>query len=138
MNCLNEEECANWLETHLHPAGLKCPCCGEVEKRIARHTRYWVAYRCKSCDRYYSLLTDMVFEKTRQPPSKIVLMRHHYQNCLRQMIPLILTLFFLCFCGAVASNGAADKRTSATPLRWTPLSLFASSAFQADLSRPAP
>jgi len=71
---LNEEECANWLETHLHPAGLKCPRCGEVEKRIARHTRYWIAYRCKSCGRYYSLLTDTVFEKTRQPPSKIVML----------------------------------------------------------------
>ncbi|MEW6209591.1 MAG: transposase [Acidobacteriota bacterium] len=71
---LDEEECANWLEKHLHPAGLKCPRCGDVEKRIAQRGRYWVAYRCKSCDRYYSLLTGTVFEKTRQPPSKIVML----------------------------------------------------------------
>jgi transposase-like protein len=70
---LDEEECAQWLEKHLHPAGLKCPRCGDVEKRIAQRTGYWIAYRCKACDRYYSMLTDTVFEKTRQPPSKIVM-----------------------------------------------------------------
>jgi len=70
---LDEEECAKWLEMHLHPAGLKCPRCGETEKRIAQRNGYWTAYRCKACDRYFSLLTQTVFEKTRQPPSKVVL-----------------------------------------------------------------
>jgi transposase-like protein len=71
---LDEEDCARWLEKHLHPAGLKCPRCGKVDKRIAQRNGLWIAYRCKSCDRYYSLLTDTVFEKTRQPPSKIVML----------------------------------------------------------------
>ena len=70
---LDDEECAKWLEKHLHPSGLKCPDCGDAQKRIAQRNHHWIAYRCKSCDRYYSLLTDTVFEKTRQPPSKIVM-----------------------------------------------------------------
>src|SRR5215207_5544793 len=70
---LDEDGCARWLEKHLHPDGLKCPRCGQIEKRIAQRHGYWIAYRCKSCDRYYSLLTQTVFEKTRQPPSKIVM-----------------------------------------------------------------
>jgi transposase-like protein len=70
---LDEEECIKWLEKHLHPAGLKCPRCGEIEKRIAQRHGHWTAYRCKACDRYYSLLTATVFEKTRQPPSKVAL-----------------------------------------------------------------
>jgi transposase-like protein len=70
---LDEEECAKWLEKHLHPAGLKCPRCGDTKKRIAQRHGDWIAYRCQSCDRYYSLLTDTVFEKTRQSPSKIVM-----------------------------------------------------------------
>jgi transposase-like protein len=70
---LDEDECARWLEKLLHPTGLQCPRCGQSHKRIAQHNGYWTAYRCKSCDRYYSLLTGTVFEKTRQKPSKIVL-----------------------------------------------------------------
>ena len=71
---LDEDECSKWLEKHLHPTGLKCPRCGAIEKRIAQRNGYWTAYRCKMCDRYYSLLTETVFEKTPQPPSKIVLL----------------------------------------------------------------
>jgi transposase-like protein len=70
---LDEEECARWLEKYLHPTGLQCPRCAGTEKRIAQRNGYWTAYRCKACDRYYSLLTRTVFEKTRQPPSKVVL-----------------------------------------------------------------
>lgn len=70
---LDKDECAKWLEKFLHPAGLQCPRCGGTEKRIAQQNGYWTAYRCKACDRYYSLLTATVFEKTRQKPSKVVL-----------------------------------------------------------------
>jgi transposase-like protein len=70
---LDENECAKWLEKYLHPDGLQCPRCGGTEKRIAQRNGYWTAYRCKGCDRYYSLLTRTVFEKTRQRPSKVVL-----------------------------------------------------------------
>jgi hypothetical protein len=32
------------------------------------------AYRCKQCDRYYTILTGTVFAKTHQPPQKLVLL----------------------------------------------------------------
>jgi len=73
---LDEDECLRWLERHLHPEGLQCPRCGSTERRLTQRNGVdglWRAYRCKVCDRYYTILTDTVFEKTHQPPSKIVL-----------------------------------------------------------------
>lgn len=70
---LDEQACLEWLERYLHPDGLKCPRCGTVERRLAKRVGVLNAYRCQSCDRYHSILTGTVFEKTRQPPSKIVL-----------------------------------------------------------------
>ncbi len=70
---LNETECAKWLESHLHPNGLSCPRCGSGHRRVAQRNGYWTAYRCEACDRYHSILTGTVFEKTRQPPSKVVM-----------------------------------------------------------------
>jgi transposase-like protein len=70
---LDEDECSKWLERRLHPDGLKCPRCGSSERRVAQRNGPWTAYRCKACDRYHSILTGTVFEKTRQPPSKVVL-----------------------------------------------------------------
>src|SRR3954453_3514589 len=44
------------------------------ERRVAQHNGLWSAYRCKACDRYHTILTGTVFEKTRQEaPSKVVL-----------------------------------------------------------------
>ena len=70
---LDEQASLAWLERHLHPDGLKCPQCGSVERRPARHIGVMTAYRCKQCDHCHSILTGTIFEKTRQPPSKIVL-----------------------------------------------------------------
>lgn len=70
---LDEDECLKWLERYLHPSGLKCPRCGSRERRVAQRNGLWIAYRCKACDRYHTILTATVFEKTRQSPSKIVL-----------------------------------------------------------------
>lgn len=71
---LDERASLAWLERHLHPDGLKCPRCGSVERRVARRLGVLSAYRCKACDRYHSILTGTVFGKTRQPPSKLVLL----------------------------------------------------------------
>jgi len=71
---LDEHASFQWLERYLHPDGLKCPRCGSLERRKARRTGAMTAYRCKACDCYHSILTDTVFEKTRQPPSKLVLL----------------------------------------------------------------
>jgi transposase len=44
------------------------------ERRVAQHNGLWSAYRCKACDRYHTILTGTVFEKTRQEASsKVVL-----------------------------------------------------------------
>jgi len=71
---LDEQASVDWLARYLHPEGLKCPRCGSSQRRVARQLGALTAYRCKACDRYHSILTGTVFEKTRQPPSKIVLL----------------------------------------------------------------
>ena len=71
---LDEQACLNWLENSLHPEGLRCPRCGQAERRRARQQGAIPSFRCKGCDRYYTALTGTIFEKTRQPPSTLVLM----------------------------------------------------------------
>lgn len=71
---LDEQACLNWLEQNLHPDGLRCPRCGQVERRRARKEGAIPSFRCKDCDRYYTALTGTLFEKTRQPPSTLVLL----------------------------------------------------------------
>ncbi len=71
---LDEQACLDWLGQQLHPQGLHCPRCGQTERRRARKMATIPAFRCKGCDRYYTTLSGTIFAKTRQPPSKIVLM----------------------------------------------------------------
>src|SRR5437867_4391395 len=70
---LDEDACLHWLERHLHPGGLHCPRCGAHERRIALRPAAFPAYRCKQCDRFYTVLTGTCFTKTRQTPAKLVL-----------------------------------------------------------------
>lgn len=71
---LDEHACTEWLERHLHPHGLRCPRCSASERRVARRGGPFLGFRCSRCDRYYTLLTGTAFEKTRQRPSKLVLL----------------------------------------------------------------
>jgi|SRR5579885_27903 transposase-like protein len=71
---LHEEACLHWLEQRLHPDGLRCPHCHASERRVAQQNGSWTAWRCKRCDRYYTLLSGTIFARTRQPPSKLVLL----------------------------------------------------------------
>lgn len=71
---LDEQACLNWLEQNLHPEGLKCPRCGQCERRRARPAGAIPSFRCKGCDRYYTALTGTIFAKTRQSPSTLVLL----------------------------------------------------------------
>jgi transposase-like protein len=71
---LSEIECVKWLEEQLHPQGFMCPHCGSSERRLFREQGYFAAYRCRGCDGYYTLLSGTVFQKTRQPPCKLVLL----------------------------------------------------------------
>jgi transposase-like protein len=70
---LNNVACLEWLERHLHPEGIRCPRCGASERRAARRGAAFPAYRCKECDRFYTVLTGTSFAKTRQTPAKLVL-----------------------------------------------------------------
>jgi transposase-like protein len=71
---LDEDACLSWLEKHLHPQGLQCPNCGSQNRRRAKQGGAIPAFRCKECDRYHTILTGTVFERTQQKPSTLVLM----------------------------------------------------------------
>jgi transposase-like protein len=71
---LDASICKIWLERHLHPDGFVCPHCGSTNRRLFRQQKHFPAYRCRDCDRYYTLLTGTAFEKTRQPPATLVLL----------------------------------------------------------------
>jgi transposase-like protein len=69
---MDEQACLNWLERHLHPTGWVCPHCGSPERRFFR-AQAFPAYRCRACDGYYTVVTNTVFEATRQRPATVVL-----------------------------------------------------------------
>jgi transposase-like protein len=71
---LDDSICLIWLERHLHPDGFACPHCHSPERRLFRQQGDFPAYRCRACDGYYTLLTNTVFEKTRQRPATLVLL----------------------------------------------------------------
>jgi transposase-like protein len=72
---LDDRICLIWLERHLHPEGFACPHCQRPERRLFRQQGDFPAYRCHACDGYSTLLTHTVFEKTRQRPATLVLLR---------------------------------------------------------------
>lgn len=63
-----------WLERHLHPDGFVCPHCGSAERRLFRKQGHYDAYRCRSCDGYYTLLSGTAFEGSRKRPAVLVLL----------------------------------------------------------------
>jgi transposase-like protein len=71
---LDASICMIWLERHLHPDGFTCPQCGSSNRRQFRQQKHFLAYRCRDCDGYYTLLTGTAFEKTRQSPATLVLL----------------------------------------------------------------
>jgi transposase-like protein len=73
---LDDRICLIWLERHLHPGGFACPHGHRPERRLFRQQGHFPAYRCRTCDGYYTLLTNTVFEKTRQRPATLVLLLH--------------------------------------------------------------
>ena len=71
---LDDAKCAAWLEQQLHPTGLVCPRCQSSNRRLFRQHNHFPTYRCRDCQRTYTILTDTVFKKTRQRPATIVLL----------------------------------------------------------------
>ena len=72
---LDDDICPTWLERHLHPNGLKCPPCRSLARRLFRAPGHFPAYRCRAWEGDYTLWTGTVFEKTRQRPATLVLLR---------------------------------------------------------------
>ena len=71
---LDDGVCVAWLEQFLHPTGLVCPRCQSTQRRLFRHHNHFPTYRCRQCQRTYTILTGTVFAKTRQQPATIVLL----------------------------------------------------------------
>jgi transposase-like protein len=71
---LDDRICMLWLERYLHPGGLICPHCGHAARRLFRNQGYFPAYRCRTCDGDYTLLTGTVFANTRHRPATLVLL----------------------------------------------------------------
>ena len=71
---LDDATCVTWLGQQLHPTGLACPRCQSTDRRLFRRHEYFPTYRCRKCQRTYTILTGSVFEKTRQRPATIVLL----------------------------------------------------------------
>jgi transposase-like protein len=66
--------CLLWLEQHIHPDGFVCPHCASADRRRFRIQGYYDAYRCRTCDGYYTLLSGTAFEGSRQHPATLVLL----------------------------------------------------------------
>lgn len=71
---LDDSICMRWLERYLPPGGLICPHWGHAARRLCRNQGSFPAYRCRTCDGYYTLLTGTVFANTRQRPAPLVLL----------------------------------------------------------------
>jgi hypothetical protein len=72
---LEDSSCLRWLERHLPPEGGACPHCHRRERRLFRPQGDFPASRGRRCDGYEPLLTNTVFEQTRQRPATLVLLR---------------------------------------------------------------
>jgi hypothetical protein len=72
---LDDSICLIGLERHLHPAGFTGAHCGSPTRRVFREQGHVPAYRCRACHGSDTLLTGPVFEKTRQRPATLVLLR---------------------------------------------------------------
>src|SRR5262245_52364615 len=71
---MDDDVCTLWLERYLHPQGFVCPRCGDAKRRLFRTQEHFPGYRGRACEGYYTLLTETVFEKTRQRPATLVLL----------------------------------------------------------------
>jgi transposase-like protein len=71
---MDERRCREWLLEQLHPLGLVCPYCTDPHARPVKRPALIPGWRCRTCDRFYTMLTGTVFEKTRQSARTLVLL----------------------------------------------------------------
>jgi transposase-like protein len=75
---LDHDRSTAWLLEHFHPDGLRCCRCGTGSEeayrfRKTQRSRLQV-YRCKRCQKTYTLYTGTVFEGRHLPPAQVVLL----------------------------------------------------------------
>lgn len=61
---MDEAAFLRWLERHLHPEGLRWPRCSSTNRRDFCPYQAFLSYRCRDCQRSYTLVTGTAFEKT--------------------------------------------------------------------------
>ena len=73
LDLIDNESATDWLLTHFHPHGLKCPHCeaGVEEARPFRQTSssQLTVYRCLVCDGIYNLYSSTVFQQKQLTPA---------------------------------------------------------------------
>ena len=84
LNLMDDTLATDWLFTHFHPHGLKCPHCERSveEARSFRQTTasQLIVYRCLVCNGIYNLYSSTVFQQKQLMPAQVVLLRGIYQG----------------------------------------------------------
>ena len=78
IDLLDEELSIEWLMSHFHPTGLRCPHC-YADSIKARYFRINVGsglpvYRCTECEGIYHLYSGTLFEGCHLTPCQVVLL----------------------------------------------------------------
>jgi transposase-like protein len=77
---LDEQASTQWVMEHFHVQGLHCPnqqCkAGVQDARVFRRTRRSevTVYRCRLCQRIYTIYTGTVFEHKHLTPAQVVML----------------------------------------------------------------
>ena len=75
---MSDKASTDWIMTHFHPDGLRCPHCGAAwaEAREFRTTRRseLIVYRCRQCRGIYNLYSGTIFEARQLRPAQAVLL----------------------------------------------------------------
>lgn len=72
---MDESACSEFLVGLLHPDGLACPPCGDLDPlKVDRRARAPIlAYRCTTCRRLFTAFTRAVLQGTKRRPIELVL-----------------------------------------------------------------
>ena len=73
---MDERACYDFIVTHLHPEGLRCPRCMANGEMLGVHRRCRdpvLDYQCRACGRVFNAFTETIFHKTHRPPWQLVM-----------------------------------------------------------------
>lgn len=75
---MSDKASTDWIMTHFHPNGLRCPHCQAAWARASefRATRRseLIVYRCRACRGIYNLYSGTLFEGRQLRPAQVVLL----------------------------------------------------------------